>query len=220
MILDRVASSLSVAVLTICAFAAVAAADQWSENTSVTRSDRPELNVTQPENYQVTITINGKSTTDTVPALFKNLEAGYYALTFVAPNGAKWTHKFEAKKYQTTNIVVKHVVDAPADKAAPAVAKERLYIGSVRSQIKSCNSKAEVRIEFISGTDTAASLQLKSGNMNQASVPAGIYDVRAFVWDKDQWTYQSTTKIQINGDNWKGTAMCDKAGLEVRFDQQ
>jgi len=76
----------------------------------------------------------------------------------------------------------------------------------------------QVRVEFVTPAGaSAAVLELASGGLGQASLPAGVYDVRVFAMDKSAWTYQSTSKIQINADGWLGTALCDKAGLEVRF---
>lgn len=206
--------------LSVCALARSAAADDhWSESTAFTRSDQTAIRVVEPEGYKVTITMDGSSQTDAAPVVFRvPATDAYYALTFVAPNGATWTHKFEAHRYQTTEVHVKHLVDAPVAAKPVATAPVRLYIGSVKSKIKTCNVKAQVRVEFVTPAGVSAvALELASGALGQTSLPGGTYDVRVFVMDKNAWTYQSTSKIQINGDGWLGTAMCDKAGLEVKF---
>lgn len=218
-----ISRSLSIACLTVLSLCAIggpaAADDHWSENTSVSRSDQSSIRVVEPRGYKVTLTMDGSTKTDTVPVVFVVPPTdAFYALTFVAPNGATWTHKFEAHAYKMTDVRVEHVVDAPTAAPPAAAAPVRLYIGSVRSKIKTCRVKTQVRVEFVTPAGvSAAAMELSSGGLDQASLPAGTYDVRVFVLDKSAWTYQSTSKVQITGDGWVGTALCDKAGLEVRF---
>lgn len=35
---------------------------------------------------------------------------------------------------------------------------------------------------------------------------------RAYIWESDQWTYQTTQKVNISGDNWKAGLGCPNKG--------
>ena len=175
-----ISRSISLACLTalsLCAAARSAAADDhWSaESPKVTRSDKSAIRIVEPQGYKVTITIDGSSHTDAAPVVFVVPDTdAYYALTFVAPNGATWTHKFEAHPYQTTEVRVQHLVDAPVAARPVAAAPVRLYIGSVKSKIKTCNVKTQIRVEFVTPAGvSAAAIELASGGLGQTSLPGG-----------------------------------------------
>ena len=211
-----------IAALTLGALTRVAAADdRWSETVTFERADSTAIRISEPEGYQVSVTIAGNISSDTAPAVFRvpNVD-GFYPVTFVAPSGTKWTKKLEVRRFQITGVRVKHVAEArPAPPPAGAAAV-RSYVGSVFNKVATCGKKLAARVDFIDADgQTGATLQVGVGAMNQATLPGGTYDVRAYVWDagaKD-WTYQVTSRTQIGADNWAATLICGKGPLEVRF---
>lgn len=211
----------AIAVLTLLLTRAAAAEDRWSETVTFQRSDASAIRIAEPEGYQVTVTIAGNVSTDTSPALFKAPAAdAFYQVTLVAPSGAKWTKKIEVRKFQITDLRVKHVVEERPAAAPPAAAPARSYVGNVLNKIATCGKKFAARVDFIdAGGQTTAAIQVGAGALNQATVPGGTYDVRAYIWEarlKD-WTYQVTTRAQIDRDNWSATLICGTGSLELRF---
>lgn len=210
----------SLALIAICIPAVAVAEDQWSvETRTFTRSDQSSIRVTQPDGYQVSIVVNGRTSAETVPTILAVPTAdGYYSVTFTAPNGAKWTHKVEVRKFQTTDLRVKHVVvekTAPAQPAAPAV---RSFIGSIHNKVATCGKKLAARVELLDASGAVtASIVIKSGSFEQATIASGTYDFRAYVADGSQWTYQTTGRAVVDQDNWQATLICGAGPLEVRF---
>lgn len=215
-------SLLIPSIVAVCGLAGVASAeDTWSKTVAFTPSQAPSIRIPEGaiDGYRVTISIDGKESTDTAPAVFPAPpKDGFYTATFVAPSGATWTTKVEVKRYQATEVRVRHLAaEAPKDK--PAAAPVRTFIGSAVNKISTCGKKLAGRVEFIDANGrVGGTVDVKSGGLGQASLPGGTYDVRAYIWDVDAWTYQTTTRIQILADNWRATLMCGKGPLEIRFD--
>lgn len=215
-------SSVVVGLVALVVLARPAAAeDTWSKTVAFSRSDASAIKVVEPEGYRVTVTAPDGVLSDTAPAVFK-LPPGdaFYLVTLTAPGGAQWSNKIEVKKYQTTELRVKHVAAGPAPAPGPAPAAARTYIGSVRNKVATCGKKLAARVEFINAAGAVVkNLEIKVGAMDQASLPGGTYDVRAYVWDAgaNDWTYQTTQKAQIDADNWSATLACGKGALEIQL---
>ncbi|HEY4176344.1 MAG TPA: hypothetical protein VGM90_05915 [Kofleriaceae bacterium] len=211
---------MKTSILAFCSIAAVAALstsafadDKWEDSQSFERSDASFIRVIGPDGYALGITVDGQVRNDTVPAKINVAPDNYYNVTVTAPSGAKWTKKVEAKRYTTTVVVLKHTPDAPQAKTAAAAPAVRQYIGSVRNQLKTCGKAYTAKLEFVDAAGGAGpTIQVDSGKMNQAQLPAGTWDARAYIWESDQWTYQTTQKVNIAADNWKAGLGCPNNG--------
>lgn len=206
-------------VVAVCSLARVAAAeDTWSKTVVITPASSSSIRFEELTGYRVTVTIDGKESSEDLPAVFAAPPRdGFYPATLTAPNGAKWATKVEVKRYQQTTVHVKHVAGA-APREKPAAEPVRTFIGTAVNKISTCGKKLAGKVEFVDASGRiGATVEMKSGALGQASLPGGTYDVRAYVWDSDQWTYQTTTRTQITADNWQATLICGKGPLEIRF---
>ncbi len=217
-VIVRVSPILLAAISLVAMVASPARAeDKWSDTKAFVRSDATSLKILEPEGYRVSVVVDKKVVSDTLPAIVRLPDEGFYQVTITAPSGAAWSQKVEARRYQITELRVKHTVsEAPA---TPAAAPQRKYIGTMVNRVSTCGKKLAAKVELVDGAGVTAAFQIKTNSLEQGSVVGGTYDVRAYVWDAgaNDWTYQTTTSALFNRDNWKITLLCGTGKLEIKL---
>jgi hypothetical protein len=116
----------TIAIACCVAFTSVAAAeDTWTPTVSFSRGDSSSIKVFEPDGYKASITVGGEMQSDTVPAVLRVPNADdFVVVTITAPSGAKWSKKIETKKYQVTELRVKHQAAA---QPGPGGAAKKLF---------------------------------------------------------------------------------------------
>jgi hypothetical protein len=167
---------------------------------------KTSLKVVEPTGFKVSVVVDGKTFEDTVPHIFQMPEHdAYVPVTITSPEGKTQTVKIEVKAHKQAVLAFKFTPDAPA--AAPAKAKEntRKHIGNIKSDTDNCTGqmRAAIRLDMQDDAGTLVhQVQLNPGELKQADLPEGKYNVRVFIYNGSQWIYRETVSKELVKDGW------------------
>ena len=203
-----------IGVVFVVAFASVAYAEEWSETHSFARGDASAIKVFEPDGYTASVTVDGNVQSDQVPTVLRVPNSdNFVVVTITAPGGAKWSKKIETKKYQVTELRVKHT---PAAQAQPSGSKRKFFGKFTNSKAKPCavEDNIKTKVEFVTSDGTSAASFMLPGSMSlTGEVPEGDYSVRTFRVDPDgTTTYRNTRSASIKADGWVATMFCTTNG--------
>jgi hypothetical protein len=188
--------------------AAAAAKGAWSHTVTHRYSGKTSIKITEPKGMSVTVTVGEEVKKDTIPAIITLAdEDRFVPVTITAKDGHTWAEKIEVRAKQQTALSVNYTAPPKATPAQKAK-KKRRYAGTLASAAgKSCGKKwrgRDIKLELIdvdSGDATAAHRFSKDSTASM-EIPAGTYDVRAYVKYKGGLSYYDTKTATIGKDGW------------------
>jgi hypothetical protein len=209
--MNRLSAGLVVLGLSLASGIAVAKG-AWSHNVSHRYSSKTSIKITEPKGFSVAVTIGDDVKKDTIPAIIPlPNEDQYLPVMVTAKDGHSWAEKVEIRAKQQTELSLTYV----ATKATPAKKGGRKYMGRLANAASSCGKAwkgRDVQFELV-GTDSGDELgkwRFPGDGVKSVEIPAGSWDVRAYVKAKGSYHYYDTRTVEVKKDNFNIAIGCQK----------
>lgn len=206
--------ALSTISLALCSLAPTNASAEFAPPAvSHAYAAKSSIKITEPAGFKVAVTVDGKTTEDTIPHVFALADAdAFVPITVTAPDGKQWSGKIEVKAHQQTQLAFKYTAAGPAPAARPAAK----FIGHLVNDTDRCHPARIQRVPFRYDVldehqAVVAQVDVQPGQDKTAELPAGTYSIRLYMQEGSEWKYKETFKgIAITSDRWGFGLGCTK----------
>ncbi len=169
----------------------------WTKTESFEPSAKTSLKITEPANAKVTVTINGETKEEALPAIFSLPDVdAYVAVKVVAADGDAWTGKVEVKAHKQTVVKLGYTPKAAAKPQSSAK-----YIGQLQNWTHKCGLTERETLRLVvmkDGTQVYETTLRPNQAQSNVELPAGQYSVRMY----KAATFLRAKELEVTKDGW------------------